>query len=736
MRKFLKCLLAVLMIVSISQVKTTSAETTSQQIVEEGGYLDNYNNDGVSIGKVIEKTELENVFDITLTVKTPKSAIELSDDPDVAIVIILDISNTMTEPVNDTQDKYDISLEAIEGFVDNFAQYNKGFSLLGAVAFNTNSYEICGLQKVDEDTKSSFLNQFETNTRSILYADDYDSSNTRFTNMEAGLLRAKQMLDAVDNENKYIIFITDGLPTTYLQDYDTFTGYTPKSSSGTVGNDGVFYDCINNNYTAYGTNYSDKAAMKAQDVAEQIKDEGIEVFSIGMGVQTFSAFHPEGTIYLASSDFIMDQIARGGAKTVVYHDGSSYTWNTHVSTIDNNINSSYENWDGEIAIGNVKTNPDAFADWLESGIGSDHYYSTETLNDLNDAFVDIFTTLKNQQEERLNELWVTCDPIPTSSNGVDYVEFVGLFDQSGALSDSITGTYALNGENTASFDRTSKEITWKIRCSGYQVVTENSQDYYLFTLKYRVRLDNELMDFSEEYTYYTNGDATLHYKTVDLIQTESGVKQVISAMKELDFPKPAVEGYYVDITFYKVSSTDSSALEGATFVLSHDSEHCGACYGDYEKSVEIDDMVAVSDETGLVKFENVASGHKYTLTETIAPEGYKVTTDSFAVTVDYDSITVEVTHSNGEKETFTAEEFAQYTVVDEKIQSNENTDPTNPGEKDPTNPGGDDGVFDPINQDNDLADTGDFGLIGFVTIVSVISLVWSFVIYKSKRQIN
>ena len=199
MKKFLRLMLAIMMVLSVVSLKQTSAAVDTRQIVEEGGYVDNENNDGVSIGKVIEKAELENVFDITLTVKTPKSAIELSDDPDVAVVLILDVSNTMTEPVSDKQDKYAISLEAINGFVNNFAQYNKGFSLLGAVAFNTNSYEICGMQTVTETTKESFLYEFEQNTSSILYADGYNSSNRRFTIMEAGLLRAKQMVDAVDN---------------------------------------------------------------------------------------------------------------------------------------------------------------------------------------------------------------------------------------------------------------------------------------------------------------------------------------------------------------------------------------------------------------------------------------------------------------------------------------------------------------------------------------------------------
>ena len=155
-------------------------------------------------------------------------------------------------------------------------------------------------------------------------------------------------------------------------------------------------------------------------------------------------------------------------------------------------------------------------------------------------------------------------------------------------------------------------------------------------------------------------------------------------------------------------------------------------------------MTAVSDENGLVEFDNVPSGHKYTLTETEAPEGYELTTDKFSISVDYDSITVEVTHKDGTVDTFTGEEFSQYKVVDEKINSDstdptdpEPTDPNNPNPSDPKNPGGNDDGSNPSNQGgNNMADTGDFGVISFISIVSIISLVWAFVIYKSKKQFN
>ena len=55
MKKFLRLMLAIMMVLSVVSLKQTSAAVDTRQIVEEGGYVDDENNDGVSIGKVIEK---------------------------------------------------------------------------------------------------------------------------------------------------------------------------------------------------------------------------------------------------------------------------------------------------------------------------------------------------------------------------------------------------------------------------------------------------------------------------------------------------------------------------------------------------------------------------------------------------------------------------------------------------------------------------------------------------------
>lgn len=85
---------------------------------------------------------------------------------------------------------------------------------------------------------------------------------------------------------KYIIFITDGFPTTYIESgrqsttrivgYDTYM--TGSYNASKVGTDGYFADAVTKKLCTYGVNYSDKAADRADDVAEIIKNSGINVF--------------------------------------------------------------------------------------------------------------------------------------------------------------------------------------------------------------------------------------------------------------------------------------------------------------------------------------------------------------------------------------------------------------------------------------------------------------------------
>lgn len=622
---------------------SSSASYTSSdnQITAQGGYVKNPNNDGVSVGKTIASTALENIFDITLTIETTTDIKQVTLDPDMAVVIVLDISNTMLEDYGSVT-KYSSAMEAAEAFVWNYAAGTKGISKLGFVAFNTNATQICSMQNITTDNAAAFCNTMRKQTGSIINADGYGSSSIRYTNMEAGLKMAQNMLAQVNNKNQYVIFLTDGLPTTYVR--SGYTGYEPKSTSGTEDRDGVFYDRINKKYCQYGVNYSDKAATKAETVAKSMKDSGITIYSVGMAVDGFTATHGNTSIVLNSSDFIKDQLARGANAKVTYSNGTSYTYSGYaVSTIDNYRKTTYAAWDGTMTIGNVKTSTSAFNNWLKgsdkSGIASGYYYNAANSKALTDAFDAIFSELSQKIQETFASLWVTKDMIPIiSENGC--IEFISFIDGNTLKGNSLSGKYEENGKNTAEFNVDTSTIIWDLKKSGYTTTVSGSTTVYKYSIVYRVRLINDDADFVEGDNYITNGDAYLSYNTV---KTTDGVS-VISDVKQIYFPVPSVKGYLVDFGFKKLNGL-GQVLSGAGFTLMHDTEGCAVCHGD-GKCTSMPQYTAVSDKNGMVYFKDIPSGHKYILLETDVPDGYRVDGNTYHVTAAYDEITVAV-YRNG-----------------------------------------------------------------------------------------
>ena len=129
-----------------------------------------------------------------------------------------------------------------------------------------------------------------------------------------------------------------------------------------------------------------------------------------------------------------------------------------------------------------------------------------------------------------------------------------------------------------------------------------------YQLLYKIRLRVEQAGFhscagylagnAEDTPYGTNGTTTLYY-----------------ADTSADFVVPQVRGLLYDVEFKKVDAI-GNPLSGAEFTISG---MTGA--GQDICMILGDHTQAVSDENGVVKFENMPWG-TYTITETKAPEGY------------------------------------------------------------------------------------------------------------------
>ena len=576
-------------------------QPSGQQIDAVGGTKKN-DADDVSVSKTISGTDLENVFDITLQVKTPLKIEEIIQEPDMAVVIVMDISNTMKENFGG-KTRYEAAMEAAEEFLDKFAASNTlGVSKIGYVAFNTDAHQIFGLQSCRNQNEANALkNVMRQQTGNIINANGYADDHKRFTNIEAGLKMGSDMLDGVTNENKFIIFLSDGFPTTYMNGQG-YAGYDPYCDSGTPGKDGVFYDAVRKRYCSLGTSYSDKAAIRARVMANNIKSKGTKIFSIGVDV--------------------------GGQNLQTYIDKSF--------PVVDRTGTTYE-------IGGTGTGH--FTSWLENSIGSGsgYYYDSTNTAGLKAAYDQIFTTIKQQVETGSRADWVASDPIPSINSQADAVEFIGLYNKTPELvGNELTGETGVGKENTATFDTTQYAISWDLKKSGYRTETTGSTTTYLYELKYRVRLQNEKAGFIEKKVYPTNDTTTLRYRVV----TNENGQVSVSGVKTIDFPIPSVHGFLGELSFTKQDNR-GEPLSGAGFTLRHDTAVCKICRGDGQTAVTVPDQVATSGADGKVTFSKIPSGHTYTLTETYVPPGYSANGNTYQVVVAYDKVTVKVTGLDG-----------------------------------------------------------------------------------------
>ena len=413
------------------------------------------------------------------------------------------------------------------------------------------------------------------------------------------------MLKKSNSENKFIILLSDGFPTTYMNGngYNGYDTYTPHASSSS---EGQFYDSvIKNKYggigraCSYGTDYSEIGARKAQLLATKIKNTGVKIYSVGSGIDT-------------------------GTKTVDEYANYNYDhkYKNNFSTVDR--------IDTDYAIGHSLQD---FKRWLggtnnsqKPGIGSGYdkgyYFDTTDSASLNEAYAKIFENIKKLTEAS----WVAEDPMNSDTSSVrDVINFVGIYDNNKNLSDSVS--QSATSDNTASFDSITDKINWDLKKSKYTKVVDRNTNttYYNYELKYRIRLKTEANNFESEKIFKTNGKTTLTY-----IIKESGKDQKLGT---LTFKVPEVKGYLGTITFDKLTNYGNRPLKGSTFEIYH-SDDC-PCLKERRHIDSKFKMTSVSNSNGKVIFDKIPSGHKYKIHEVSTDDYHDVKNDIYDVNVSY-----------------------------------------------------------------------------------------------------
>lgn len=612
----------------IGFVYALNTATNEQQIIETGGPTGPQ--DGVTISKVISPTDTENFFDITLTVETTSEIKNITTYPDLAVVIVMDISNTMaTDLEGTTTSRLEAAQDAAGVFIEKFAEEaakTPALREIGFVAFNTDANLIFDLQDCEDGTKAEKLKTLMVNqTNSITEKTCMSCENYkyRFTNIEGGLYRAKKMLSQSSATNKFIVFLSDGLPTTYLnksndnddinsdKNYDGYDTY--MSDSIRESKEGNFYNEDFNLPALYGTSYSDRGAVKAREMASSIKSEGIKIYSIGVGIDDQTTveeyYETDRERYEKDGNFAVVDIEKGVFENKSYEVGT--------------------------ATPQDKSN---YKKWLKNTIGSGVYHDTSDAEGIMNAYNEIFKTIQEQLQTSTEASWVANDPMGALV-GSEKIEFIGFYDDTfseeqtkNTLYESIKdynddGSDNTIQKNTASFNNSNAVINWDLKNSTYdetyKKTTENGEiTYYKYVLRYRVRLKNEINKFEENHEYKTNGTTSLTYAVLE----SNGI---LSENKTLTFEEPSVKGYLGEFKFTKYSSYGNRVMEGVEFKLVHN-PNCTRHEGFQnmtEKTVTIPDMVATSDENGVVSFTNIPSGHEYILKEIKAPADHKKADD-------------------------------------------------------------------------------------------------------------
>lgn len=648
--KILAFLLTIMM-VAIPTINTFASHLDGYKQVANLGGCNSNSSDGVTVCKTISESNLENYFDITLSVETTSKIEEITKAQDLAVVLVMDISNTMnyeltSDQVGGTDSRLNVAKSSVKNFISKFYDYSKNSNAIrqiGLVTFNRDSKDVfTGLKDVSTTTRDTL----DKKVTAITAPTDV---NIKWTNMESGLKRANDLLKTSNVKNKYIIFLTDGLPTTYIE--SGYKGYTPLKSDHTKYNEhrvGNFYnyekDVPIGDKDWSGTNYSDLGARKAEVLAYNMKNNGIKIYSIGVGITgqytMYHLQHNDNGSHANTVDTDTELNNYNYTTNATYKVPRYYTVLPGVDVPSKDANTN-------VNVKNKYNNTSYYKTWLSEYIGSDnlgtnennrkYYYDSDNKKALENAYTKIFEDIKEITSQEINASWVVKDPM-NASGQTNNIEFVGIYDDNLVLKDKIDIVND-NESDTASYNKTKDTILWDLKNSTRTEITKEENGklvtYYRYEVKYRVRLENELTNFNKDSIYPTNGKTYLDYIVMEKVNDEN----IRSEKRTIDFPIPEVVGYLGELTFNKISNYGNMPLDGITFRLVHDS-NC-PCMKE-RKHIDENYSMDSASNNGVVTFNKVPSGHIYKLYEVSSNNLHEIDTTKYDVNISYGVTTTNI----------------------------------------------------------------------------------------------
>ncbi len=245
------------------------------------------------------------------------------------------------------------------------------------------------------------------------------------------------------------------------------------------------------------------------------------------------------------------------------------------------------------------------ADWISGSgdyyIGADYVIDSPAADGIEAAFMDI-----NDHIDVLAKAWVVNDAL---SSAVTFMEFTQ------------NGTYC--SVAPAEFG-TDSSIYWNIGRGEPESGTGGMADPYIYTMKYKVKLNSsqgDVRDASLSYDagtsqegVWTGKDTILQYFMVEKDEADSMTPEEIQEkLRTAHFSDVSVKGLYGDLSFVKKHGETGAPMEGVGFCLYLAD---GSVYGS-----EI-----LADSEGRVTFTDVPK-NTYVLKETTVPNGMEPMSD-------------------------------------------------------------------------------------------------------------
>lgn len=201
--------IATIILLIISMATSVFAVTTTMEIVEDNICTIKLN-DSSSFEKKIVDSYLTN-HQVTLQLKISNNSEVII--PSGELMLVIDSSNSMDTVVSGTTTRKDLVLDSANKLVESLLEANSTSLKIGVVTFSTSS-------EVDPDT--GFVNpgtandaqkvcDFSNNLTTLQSKISAIEGTGQYTNLDSGLKLAKSCFTSDDN-NKYMIVLTDGLP--------------------------------------------------------------------------------------------------------------------------------------------------------------------------------------------------------------------------------------------------------------------------------------------------------------------------------------------------------------------------------------------------------------------------------------------------------------------------------------------------------------------------------------------